>query len=81
MRQQKITFGEMRQCGTRGLLAYCADYRCSYLLRLSPAQVDRWPDNIRISDIEPRFVCTQCGQRGADLRPDFPPARMGTRGW
>jgi len=30
------------------------------------------------SDLEPRFVCTACGKRGADVRPDFPPARMGT---
>jgi hypothetical protein len=24
----KITFGEMRECGVRGLLVYCADYTC-----------------------------------------------------
>ena len=29
-RPQKITFTEMRSSGVRGLLAYCADYRCSY---------------------------------------------------
>src|SRR6266404_3839002 len=23
------------------------------------------------SDLEPRFVCQACGQRGADVRPDF----------
>ena len=26
----KITFGEMREMGVRGLLIYCADYRCSH---------------------------------------------------
>ena len=26
-RPQKITFGEMREMGVRGLLIYCADYR------------------------------------------------------
>jgi hypothetical protein len=26
----KITFAEMRDMGARGLLVYCADYRCSY---------------------------------------------------
>jgi hypothetical protein len=24
-----------------------------------------------LSDIEPRFPCQACGQRGADIRPDF----------
>ena len=29
----KITFGEMRGMGVRGVLIYCADYRCSPRLR------------------------------------------------
>jgi hypothetical protein len=32
---------------------------------------DRWPDDLRPSDIEPRFVCRACGKRAADVRPDF----------
>jgi hypothetical protein len=32
---------------------------------------DAWPDDVKLSDIEPRFVCTACGKRGADVRPDF----------
>jgi hypothetical protein len=28
-------------------------------------------DDIRLSDIEPRFVCTACGMGGAEVRPDF----------
>jgi hypothetical protein len=32
---------------------------------------DRWPDDARLSDIEPRFICAACGHRGADVRPDF----------
>jgi hypothetical protein len=35
------------------------------------ATADPWPDHIRLSDLEPRFVCTACGQRGAGIRPDF----------
>jgi len=27
--------------------------------------------SIRLSDLEDKFVCTVCGQRGADVRPDF----------
>jgi hypothetical protein len=68
MRHQKITFGDMRQMGMRGVLIYCADYRCSHSVTLS---ADRWPDELRLSDIEPRFVCSACGRRGAEIRPDY----------
>jgi hypothetical protein len=27
-------------------------------------------DEIRLSDIEDRFICTACGKRGADIRGD-----------
>jgi hypothetical protein len=77
MREQKITLGEMRQSGVHGLLIYCSDYRCSYHLKIS---ADAWPDEVRLSDLEPRFVCKACGTRGADIRPNFAPARMGTSG-
>jgi len=63
--------------GVRGLLAYCADYRCSHLKKMTPTEVNSWPDNVRLSDLEPRFMCQRCGNRGANMRPDFPPARMG----
>jgi hypothetical protein len=39
---------------------------------------DQWADDVRLSDIETRFVCRACGKRGADVRPHFQPARMGT---
>jgi hypothetical protein len=79
MRPQKITFGEMRAAGVRGILVYCADYRCSHSIE---ALADRWADDVRLSDIEPRFVCTACGKCGADVRPNFswnkpPVAAMG----
>ena len=37
---------------------------------------DRWPDHVRLSDIEPLFVCQECGHRGADVRPLFDRERM-----
>ena len=67
-RPQKITFAEMRDMGVRGLLIYCADYRCSHSIAISG---DAWPDDARLSDIEERFTCRVCGKRGADVRPDF----------
>ena len=64
----KITLGEMRSSGVRGLLVYCADYKCAYAVRIA---ADRWPDHIRLSDLEPLFICQACGRRGADIRPDW----------
>ena len=71
----------MRDMGVRGLLVYCSDYRCSHSMAISG---DCWPDEMRLSDIEPRFTCSACGKRGADVRPDFnwnkqPIAMMGYR--
>ena len=51
-RQQKITLGEMRASGVRGLLIYCSDYRCSHSTAISG---DRWPDDVRLSELENAF--------------------------
>jgi hypothetical protein len=51
--RQKITFGEMRAAGVRGLLICCSDYHCSHWSAISG---DRWPDSVRLSDVEPRFT-------------------------
>jgi hypothetical protein len=74
-RQQKITFGDMRKSDVDRILIYCADHKCSHSIEMS---ADRWPDDVRLSDIEDQFVCRACGKRGADVRPNFAPARMGT---
>ena len=58
-RHKKITLGEMRASGVRGLLVYCADYKCSHWTKISG---DGWPDDVRLSDLEPMFVCQACGQ-------------------
>jgi hypothetical protein len=63
-----MNLGDMREMGVRGILIYCADYQCSHSVALS---ADRWSDEVRLSDIEPRFVCATCGKRGAEVRPDF----------
>jgi hypothetical protein len=67
-REQKITLAEMRSMRVRGLLIYCADHKCGHSVEASG---DSWPDNVRLSDLEPLFTCTVCGHRGADIRPDF----------
>ena len=32
---------------------------------------EHWLDDLRLSDIEERFVWHVCGKRGAAVRPDF----------
>jgi hypothetical protein len=61
--------------GPTGIQVYCADYRCRHSIAMS---ADQWDDDVRLSDLEPRFVCYARGKRGADVRPHFEPARMGT---
>jgi hypothetical protein len=80
-RPEKITFAKMRTAGVRGVLVYYSDYRCSHSLALI---ADEWRDDLRLFDLEPRFICAACGKRGADCRPDFswkgkPVAMMGYR--
>jgi hypothetical protein len=74
-RPQKITFAEMRAAGVRNVLIYCTDYTCGHHIT-APDDADRWPDELRISDIEDKFVCTACGVRGADIRPDWQSAEQ-----
>ena len=44
---------------------------------------DGWSDDVRLSDIEPQFVCKACGKRGAAVRRDFNWNRQprATMGW
>jgi hypothetical protein len=75
-RQQKITVGEMRaDDGHRRLLVYCGDYKCAHSVIIS---AERWPDHVRLFELEPKFSCKACGHRGADIRPLFERAKMGT---
>ena len=63
--RQKITFREMHASGIRNLLIYCSDYHCSHWTAISG---DRWPDDVRLSDIEPKFTCQA---KALTFRPNF----------
>jgi hypothetical protein len=65
----EITFG------VRDVLIYCRNHRCSHHIAIS---ADRWPDHVPLLDIEPDFVCTVRGKRGAEVRQNFSQASMGT---
>ena len=64
MRERKITLGEMRESGSTRLLVYCRDYKCAHSVVVDAS---RWSDDVRLSDLEPRFTCQVCGHRGADV--------------
>jgi hypothetical protein len=61
----------MRAAGVRSLVIYCSDYKCSHHAAISADHCDQWPDDVRLSDLEPLFSCQACGLKGADVRPDF----------
>jgi hypothetical protein len=72
-RQQKIAFAEMRATGVRDVLIFCSDHRCGHF-NIVPDDADHGADELRISDIEDKFVCTACGVCGADIPPVRRPA-------
>jgi hypothetical protein len=55
---QKITFGEMRSSGIRGLLIYCADFKCSHSVAViadrNPARCVRGYNPKLTSTLRPR---------------------------
>jgi len=66
-RVQKITLGEMRAGnGPIRLVVYCSDLKCSHSVVVDAKP---WGDDVRLSDLEPKFTCKACGRRGADVRP------------
>ena len=68
MPDQKFTFREIRELGASSVVVFCSDDRCAHSVKLS---ADCWPGHLRLSNIESLFVCKVCGNRGADVRPDF----------
>jgi hypothetical protein len=50
----------MRSTGFRNLIVYCGDYKCAHSVTMN---ADRWSDHVRLSDLEPLFVCQVCGHR------------------
>ena len=73
---QKITFGEMRASGVRDVLIYCRDYRCGHHIEIN---ANCWADDVRLSDIEPKFFCTWCRQRGGEIRAEVRAGEDGDR--
>jgi hypothetical protein len=67
---EPVTLGHIRGHGCRDLLVYCGSIHCSYGAKLI---ADQLPDKTPIKPLGTRMVCTRCGYRGADVRPDWSP--------
>jgi hypothetical protein len=67
----------MRASSTRDVTIYWRDHRCSHHVETN---ADGWTDDVRLSNVESKFTCTRRDKRGAEVRPKFADARMGTGG-
>jgi hypothetical protein len=57
----------MRVLGARDVMVYCGNPpKCYHQARRN---ADRWADDAIFGELERRFVCTECGHKGADMRP------------
>jgi hypothetical protein len=66
---KKITIADIWIHGQKSVLVYCSNApRCHHFSKVS---IDKWPNNLSLSDLELRFVCTCCGRIGAEVRPDW----------
>jgi hypothetical protein len=63
---EELTLGAMRGSGIRGVTICCT--RCLYMTKLI---LDELPDEAPLADLQQRFVCEECGHKGADVEPDF----------
>ena len=65
---QKISFGELHASGVRDVVAAAVIAAVDQHIAIS---ADRWPDYVRLSDTESGSLCTACGERGAEVQPNF----------
>src|SRR5436190_24322387 len=67
---EPVTLGHIRSHGCRDLLIYCGSINCSHSATMN---ADHMPDKTPIRPLGARMVCSRCGDRGADVRPDWSP--------
>jgi hypothetical protein len=63
------TLGHLRSHGVRHLLIYCT--QGLYCHHSALIDVDQWPDDTVLLNLDRRAVCTKCGMIGADVRPNW----------
>jgi hypothetical protein len=57
-RPMKLPLEKCEAQAFAGLLIYCSDYKCNHMVAMGKPS---WPDPVRLSEIEDRFVCQACG--------------------
>jgi len=67
---EPVTLGHIRGLGCRDLLVYCNSIACDHSVAMN---ADHMPDETPIQPLGTRMVCSRCGHRGADVRPDWSP--------
>jgi hypothetical protein len=67
---EPVTLGHIRGHGCRDLLVFCGSIHCSHETKMN---ADHLPDETPIRPLGARMVCSRCGHRGADVRPDWSP--------
>ena len=64
-----MTLGNMRQNGgVRSLIVYCSNVTCRHEAFVN---VDAYGDDLLVPSLGPRIRCQRCGQRGADVMPNW----------
>jgi hypothetical protein len=62
------SLGNMRANGVRSLIVYCSNVTSRHEAVVS---VDQLADTVPVRSLGPRMRCKRCGQRGADVRPNW----------
>ena len=63
-----ITLGNMRANGVRSLIVHCSNVTCRHE---AVANVDSLRDDAPVPALGLRMRCDRCGQRGADMMPNW----------
>jgi hypothetical protein len=63
-----MTLGNMRGNGVRTLAVRCLGRGCNHY---STLDVSGYSDEVPVPSFGPRMRCERCGQRGADVMPNW----------
>ena len=63
-----MTLGNMRDNGVRSLVVHCSNVACRHEKIVN---VDAYGDDLFVPSFGPRMRCERCGQRGADVMPNW----------
>ena len=63
-----MTLGNMRANGVRSLIVHCSNVTCRHE---AVVKVDSLPDDAPLPALGLRMPCDRCGQRGADVMPNW----------